>query len=45
MQQRNPRKLRDRTCAKCWIDITTTYAPERLETVYCESCYNHEIYG
>jgi hypothetical protein len=40
MQQRNPRKLRDRQCGKCWIDITTTYAPERTEIVYCEACYS-----
>lgn len=44
MLLRNPRKLRDRTCAKCWMDIKTTYAPERPEIVYCEACYNKEIY-
>lgn len=44
MKLRNPRKLRDRKCAKCWVDIQTTYAPERPEIVYCESCYNKEIY-
>ena len=45
MQFRNPRKLRDRTCVKCWIDMKTTYRPESLEIIYCESCYNKEIYG
>ncbi len=45
MRLRNPRKLRDRTCMKCWIDIKTTYSPERTEIVYCENCYNKEIYG
>jgi hypothetical protein len=44
MQLRNPRKLRNRECAKCGDDIKTTYAPERPEIVYCEECYNHEIY-
>jgi len=44
MAMRNPRKLRDRKCAKCWADIKTTYAPERPEIVYCESCYAKEIY-
>jgi hypothetical protein len=44
MKMRNPRKLRDRTCDKCWIDIKTSYAPERKEIVYCEACYNKEIY-
>ena len=41
---RNPRKLRDRQCAKCGTDIKTSYAPNRPETVYCEQCYNKEIY-
>ena len=29
---------------KCQIEFETSYAPERLEIVYCESCYNQEIY-
>ena len=37
-------KFYDRTCAKCTGPIKTTYAPERPETVYCESCYLKEIY-
>ena len=41
---RNPRKLWYRKCAKCWIGMETTYAPERPEIVYCETCYNKEIY-
>jgi len=45
MLLRNPRKLRDRKCDKCWIDIKTSYSPERKEIVYCEQCYNKEIYG
>ncbi len=44
MGLRNPRKLRDRICMKCWINIKTSYAPERPEMVYCEACYNKEIY-
>ncbi len=44
MALRNPRKLRERTCNKCWINIKTSYAPERTEIVYCEACYNREIY-
>ena len=44
MALRNPRKLRDRTCNNCWIDIQTSYSPERPEIVYCEHCYNKEIY-
>ena len=45
MALRNPRKLRDRQCAKCSAPIKTTYAPERTEVVYCENCYNKEVYG
>jgi CxxC-x17-CxxC domain-containing protein len=39
MNLRNPRKLFDRKCDKCGKDIKTTYAPDRKEIVYCESCY------
>jgi len=41
---RNPRKLWQRKCMKCEKDIQTTYAPERSETVYCESCYLKKVY-
>ncbi len=39
----NPRKLWDRNCLKCGVEIKTTYAPERKEKVYCEKCYLAEI--
>ncbi|MFH0770549.1 MAG: hypothetical protein V1926_04185 [Candidatus Peregrinibacteria bacterium] len=44
MALRNPRKLWDRECAKCHKPISTSYAPERPETVYCEECYLKEVY-
>ncbi|MDD5769472.1 MAG: hypothetical protein PHE25_00745 [Candidatus Gracilibacteria bacterium] len=44
MALRNPRKLFDRKCDKCGKDIITTYSTERPEIVYCEECYNKEIY-
>ncbi|MDD2870792.1 MAG: hypothetical protein PHS49_02280 [Candidatus Gracilibacteria bacterium] len=44
MSLRNPRKLFDRKCDKCRIDIKTSYSPDRKEIVYCEDCYNKEIY-
>ncbi|MFA5273575.1 MAG: hypothetical protein WC353_05435 [Candidatus Peribacter sp.] len=44
MALRNPRKLWQRSCSKCGKDIQTTYAPERLEIVYCENCYLKEVY-
>lgn len=43
MQWRNPPKLWNRKCAKCEKDIETSYAPDRPEIVYCESCYNAEV--
>ncbi len=44
MTLRNPRKLFNRKCDKCRINIKTTYDPLRPEIVYCEECYNKEIY-
>ena len=44
MALRNPRKLWGRQCAKCSKEIQTTYAPERPEIVYCESCYLQTVY-
>ena len=37
-------KLYDRICMKCSTPIKTSYAPERLEIVYCEKCYQAEVY-
>ena len=44
MALRNPRKLWDRTCAKCKKPITTSYPPSRPEIVYCEECYLAAVY-
>ncbi len=44
MALRNPRKLWKRQCAKCAAAIETTYAPERPEIVYCETCYLSTVY-
>lgn len=51
---RNPRSLWHRSCdctkpnhnhqGKCKNEFETTYSPERKELVYCEQCYNKEIY-
>lgn len=40
----NPRVLWDRACAKCGVNVRTTYAPERKEIIYCESCYLQAVY-
>jgi hypothetical protein len=44
MALRNPRKLWKRKCQKCAKPIETTYAPDRPEIVYCESCYLASVY-
>ncbi len=41
---KNQRKIYERICEKCGIEIKTTYSPERPEIVYCETCYNNYIY-
>ena len=41
---RNPRKLWNRSCAKCGEGMKTSYAPERPEIVYCEKCYLESVY-
>ncbi len=40
------RKLWHRKCAKngCENEFETSYAPDRPEIVYCEKCYQQEIY-
>ena len=40
MKLKHSRKLRDRQCMSCWVNITTTYAPESPQVVYCETCYS-----
>lgn len=42
----NPKKLWHRKCMRegCQNEFETTYAPERTEKVYCETCYQKEIY-
>lgn len=44
MNLRNSKKLYDRKCDKCGVDIKTTYPLDKEEIVYCESCYNKENY-
>jgi len=44
LAQRNPYILWSRLCGKCGKPTSTTYAPERPETIYCEGCYLKEVY-
>jgi len=45
MRNRNPRHLWHRKCMNdaCTNEFETTYAPDRPEKVYCESCYQKSI--
>ena len=55
LKQRNPLKLWHRSCMcdktnhfhgkeKCEVEFETSYAPERPEIIYCEKCYQQEVY-
>ena len=44
MKLRNPRKLFDRKCDKCSCEIKSTYIEDREEIIYCENCYDKEVY-
>ena len=44
VQKREPRYLGQRTCDQCNTDMYSSYAPDRPETVYCEACYEKEVY-
>jgi len=54
LKQRNPPKLWHRQCmcekenhehkGKCENEFETSYAPERSEIIYCEKCYQQEVY-
>jgi hypothetical protein len=55
LKKRNPLKLWHRTCmcdqtnhnhgeGKCQVEFETSYAPDRPEIVYCEKCYQQEVY-
>ncbi len=54
LKQRNPLKLWPRKCmcnknhshhdGMCQVEFETSYAPERPEIVYCEKCYQQEVY-
>jgi hypothetical protein len=51
MKLRNPKKLFDRACDNCGSEIKTSFPPKNdkdgetiKEIIYCEQCYNKEIY-
>jgi len=46
MSKRNPRQLWHRKCMKngCLNEFETAYSPDRKEIIYCETCYQKEVY-
>ena len=42
--RRNPMRLWNRVCTKCKKEIISSYAPDRPEIIYCEKCYQQEVY-
>ena len=46
MKSRGPNKLWHRKCMKegCLNEFETPYSPEKLDIVYCEKCYQQEVY-
>jgi hypothetical protein len=46
LKYRNTMRLHKRKCMKknCQNEFQTTYDPDRPETVYCERCYQQEVY-
>lgn len=46
LEQRNPLNLWHRKCMKegCSNEFETSYAPDRPEIIYCEKCYQQEVY-
>lgn len=45
LAKRNPMKLWHRNCMNenCQNEFETSFAPDRKEKVFCESCYNREV--
>jgi len=46
MEKRNKMKMYHRSCMKegCLNEFETTYSSDSPETIYCESCYQKEVY-
>ncbi len=44
LRLRGSYKFWQRTCDKCHKEITTNYAPDAPEVIYCERCYQREVY-
>lgn len=43
-KMRPPLTLQERICSKCSISIETAYDESRTPIIYCEKCYQQEVY-
>lgn len=43
-KKRNPQKLWERNCTQCNTALQTSYSPDRPEKIYCESCYQKQVF-
>jgi hypothetical protein len=41
---RTPQKLWERECFSCKKSLKSSYDPSRSEKIYCDECYNKEVY-
>lgn len=44
IKYRTPRKLFDRECAKCGLELKTAYSKDGPEIIYCEKCYLEAVF-
>ena len=44
MSVRKPRKLWQRECCKCHQLVEASYSSDRPEVIYCNECYEREVY-
>ncbi|MEK7569469.1 MAG: hypothetical protein AAB500_01085 [Patescibacteria group bacterium] len=44
MNKRPPLKIIKRHCSQCGVEVETVYTEEYAPIVYCESCYQKEVY-
>ena len=44
MDKRPPLKIIERNCSQCNTEVETVYTEEYAPIIYCESCYQKEVY-
>lgn len=44
LEKRAPLKLINRKCSKCNVEVETVYTEKYAPIIYCEKCYQQEVY-